>query len=139
MMTVKQRQALRTGLRLAAAVAITVLFLFPIYWLFMISFKTPEEIYSFRPSGIRAASISTTTRCSQGRRRDHGLEQLRSRRVSTVIAMFLGTICAYSLARFRPGEQLDNWIISQRMIPRSQWVPDLPAVRVARTGGYLPA
>ncbi len=38
--------------------------------------------------------------------------------VSTVIAMFLGTICAYSLARFRTGgEHLANWIISQRMIP----------------------
>jgi multiple sugar transport system permease protein len=38
--------------------------------------------------------------------------------VSTVIAMFLGTICAYSLARFRTGgEHLANWIISQRMVP----------------------
>ena len=48
-MTVSQRQALRTGLRLAVAVCITLLFLFPIYWLFMISFKTPDEIYSFPP------------------------------------------------------------------------------------------
>ena len=37
---------------------------------------------------------------------------------STVIAMFLGTLCAYSLARSKSGSAgLANWIISQRMIP----------------------
>src|SRR4029077_9553625 len=36
----------------------------------------------------------------------------------TAIAMFLTTICAYSLARFKTGgEHLANWIISQRMVP----------------------
>ncbi len=50
MMTVKQRFALRTSLRLTAARGDhRLFFLFPIYWLFMISFKTPEEIYSFPP------------------------------------------------------------------------------------------
>ena len=35
-----------------------------------------------------------------------------------MLAMFLGTIAAYSLARFRTGgENLAVWIISQRMIP----------------------
>jgi multiple sugar transport system permease protein len=37
---------------------------------------------------------------------------------STLISMFLGTLCAYSLARFKTGgEHLAVWIISQRMIP----------------------
>ena len=31
--------------RYAGAVLLTVGFLFPVYWLFMISFKTPEEIF----------------------------------------------------------------------------------------------
>ena len=35
--------------RTLAALALTAFFLFPIYWLFMISFKTPEEIFSFPP------------------------------------------------------------------------------------------
>src|SRR5207342_3807415 len=31
---------------------------------------------------------------------------------------FLGTICAYSIARYKTGgEHLANWIISQRMVP----------------------
>jgi multiple sugar transport system permease protein len=38
--------------------------------------------------------------------------------VSTLLAMALGTVCAYSLARFRTGgRQLSDWIVSQRMIP----------------------
>jgi multiple sugar transport system permease protein len=38
--------------------------------------------------------------------------------ISTVLAMFFGTIAAYSLVRFRTGgENLAIWIISQRMMP----------------------
>ena len=38
--------------------------------------------------------------------------------VSTVLAMLLGSIAAYSMVRFRTGgEHLAIWIISQRMIP----------------------
>ena len=41
--------------------------------------------------------------------------------VSTVLAMVLGTIAAYSIARFRTGgDNLAIWIISERMIPRSR-------------------
>ena len=29
--------------------AVTVVFLFPVYWLFMISFKTPDEIFHVPP------------------------------------------------------------------------------------------
>ncbi|HEU4827421.1 MAG TPA: carbohydrate ABC transporter permease, partial [Dongiaceae bacterium] len=38
--------------------------------------------------------------------------------VSTIVAMILGTIAAYSLVRFKTGgENLAVWIISQRMMP----------------------
>ena len=38
--------------------------------------------------------------------------------LSTAISMFLGTICAYSMARFRTGgDNLAIWILSQRMLP----------------------
>ena len=59
--------------------------------------------------------------------------------VSTVVAMLLGTMCAYSLARFRTGgENLAIWIISQRMVPPIvDRVPDLPALRLARLGRHL--
>ena len=37
-----RRRTLRLTARYAAAIALTVVFLFPVYWLFMIAFKTPE-------------------------------------------------------------------------------------------------
>src|SRR4051812_25905967 len=48
-MTMRTRQQVRIALRLILATLVTVLFLFPIYWLFIISFKTPDEIYSYPP------------------------------------------------------------------------------------------
>ncbi len=35
--------------RLALALVVTLFFVFPIYWLFIISFKTPEEIFAYPP------------------------------------------------------------------------------------------
>ena len=119
MMTVKQRFALRTSLRLIAAVAITLFFLFPIYWLFMISFKTPDEIYSFPPKWFpRQMNFNSYITLFKDGDAITVWNSFVVAGVSTVIAMFLGTICAYSLARFRTGgDHLANWIISQRMIP----------------------
>lgn len=119
MLTVRQRQTLGTGLRVAAAVFITILFLFPIYWLFMISFKTADEIYSFPPKWypgqIHFNSYIVLFKDGDAKTVWNSFVVAGS---STVIAMFLGTICAYSLARYRTGgEHLANWIISQRMIP----------------------
>jgi ABC-type glycerol-3-phosphate transport system permease component len=85
----------------------------------MISFKTPEEIYSFPPKWypgqIHFNNYYFLFRDGDAITVWNSLVIAGS---STVIAMFLGTICAYSLARFRTGgEHLANWIISQRMIP----------------------
>ncbi|MEQ1881720.1 MAG: carbohydrate ABC transporter permease [Burkholderiales bacterium] len=118
-LNVQQRNRLRLALRLAAAVAITLLFVFPIYWLFMISFKTPEEIYSFPPKWY-PGQINFDNYAVLFKDGDAVTvwNSLVVAGVSTVIAMFLGTLCAYSLARYRTGgDHLANWIISQRMIP----------------------
>ena len=117
--TLGQRRGLQLWLRVAAAVAITLVFLFPIYWLFMISFKTPEEIYSFPPKWF-PGQIQFNNYAVLFKDGDATtvMNSFIIAGTSTVIAMFLGTICAYSLARFRTGgEHLANWIISQRMIP----------------------
>jgi multiple sugar transport system permease protein len=118
-MSTGSRHSLRTGLRLAAAVVITLFFLFPIYWLFMISFKTPDEIYSFPtkwyPGRIHFDNYAVLFHDGDAITVWNSFVVAGT---STLIAMFLGTICAYSLARYRTGgEHLANWIISQRMIP----------------------
>jgi len=118
-MTRRQRASVRLGLRFAVALFLLAVFLFPIYWLFMISFKTPEEIFSsppvWYPASIQFENFAVLFRDGDA---VTVWNSLFVAGVSTVLAMFLGTLCAYSLARFRTGgDNLAVWIISQRMIP----------------------
>lgn len=118
-MKLRRRRQLHLALRYAAAVALTAFFLFPIYWLFMISFKTADEIYAYPPVWW-PASLQLGNYLVLFKDGDAGTvwNSLVVASVSTVAAMFLGTICAYSLARFKTGgEHLATWIISQRMVP----------------------
>ncbi len=115
----RRRRALRLALRYALATLVTAVFLFPIYWLFMISFKTPEEIFSsppvWYPASIQFENFAVLFRDGDA---VTVWNSLFVAGVSTVLAMFFGTLCAYSLARFRTGgDNLAVWIISQRMIP----------------------
>jgi multiple sugar transport system permease protein len=107
------------ALRYVAAVALTIVFVFPIYWLFIISFKTPDEIFAFppkwHPGSLQFANYRVLFKDGDA---ETVWNSLVLAGVSTVLAMILGTICAYSLVRFKTGgEHLSVWIISQRMMP----------------------
>ncbi len=118
-LTRRQRRALTLAMRYLIAVAVTLLFLFPVYWLFMISFKTPEEIFHVPPLWL-PGQIQFNNYWVLFKDGDVVaiLNSLIVAGTSSVIAMVLGTFCAYSLARFNTGgENLAMWIISQRMIP----------------------
>jgi multiple sugar transport system permease protein len=115
----RRREARGLALRYFAAVLITAFFLFPIYWLFMISFKTPEEIFASPPVWY-AKSLQFDNFRVLFKDGDAVTvwNSLVVASISTVFAMLLGTIAAYSLARFRTGgDNLAIWIISQRMVP----------------------
>ena len=118
-MKAAHRNRLKLAVRLAAATLITLLFLFPIYWLFMISFKTPDEIFSYQPKWWPAQlQFSSYAVLFKDGDASTVLNSLIVAGASTVLAMFIGTLCAYSIARFRTGgDNLANWIISQRMVP----------------------
>lgn len=116
-LTRRKRQALT--LRYVGATALTVVFLFPVYWLFMISFKTPDEIYHVPPLWV-PAQIQFSNYLVLFKDGDVGAiwNSLVTAGVSSILAIVLGTLCAYSLARFRTGgDNLAMWILSQRMIP----------------------
>ena len=107
------------ALRYVAAIALTLFFVFPIYWLFIISFKTPDEIFAFPPvwypESIQFANYRVLFKDGDA---ETVWNSLVLAGVSTVIAMVLGTMGAYSLVRFKTGgENLAVWIISQRMMP----------------------
>lgn len=106
-------------LRMVAAVVATVFFLFPIYWLFMISFKTPDEIFAYPPVWW-PASLQTGNYAVLFKDGDVWTvwNSLVLAGTSTVAATILGTMAAYSIARFGTGgKHYANWIISNRMIP----------------------
>jgi ABC-type glycerol-3-phosphate transport system permease component len=114
-----RRPGVTLALRYAAAVVITVAFLFPVYWLFIISFKTPEEIFAYPPvwypKSIQFENYGVLFKDGDAITVWNSLVLAG---VSTVIAMILGTMAAYSLVRFKTGgENLAVWIISQRMMP----------------------
>lgn len=107
------------ALRYVAAVAATLLFLFPIYWLFMISFKTPDEIFAsppvWWPESVQFANYAVLFK-------DGDVLAIRNSIViasaSTFLAMVLGTMCAYSIARYRTGGNFfSDWMLSNRMVP----------------------
>ncbi|HEV2160502.1 carbohydrate ABC transporter permease [Bradyrhizobium sp.] len=107
------------ALRYLGAGVVTLLFLFPVYWLFMISFKTPDEIYHVPPVWV-PGQIQFSNYYVLFKDGDvlAILNSLIVAGLSSGIAIVLGTLCAYSLARFGTGgENLAMWIISQRMIP----------------------
>ena len=114
-----RRHTWRLMARYAVAVAVTLLFLFPVYWLFMIAFKTPEEIFHsppvWYPAHIQFTNFAVLFKDGDAVTVGNSLFIAGC---STLISMFLGTLCAYSLARFKTGgENLAVWIISQRMVP----------------------
>jgi multiple sugar transport system permease protein len=114
-----RRSGVTLSLRYVGAIALTLFFVFPVYWLFIISFKTPDEIFAFPPvwypKSIQFANYAVLFK-------DGDVvtvwNSLVLAGVSSVIALLLGTMAAYSLVRFKTGgENLAVWIISQRMMP----------------------
>lgn len=114
-----RRPGPRLAFRYVLATMLVIVFVFPVYWLFSISFKTPDEIFAFPPVWY-PASIQFSNYWVLFKDGDAWTvwNSLVLASVSTVFAMILGTIAAYSLVRFKTGgENLAVWIISQRMMP----------------------
>lgn len=109
----------RLGIRVLCALLVALLFLFPIYWLAAISVKPPEDIFAFPPVWIPSKiQISSYVTLFTDGDAWSVWNSLVTAGISTVFAMVLGTIAAYSIVRYKTGgDNLAIWIISQRMIP----------------------
>jgi len=114
-----RRRGVVLGLRYVAAILLTIFFVFPVYWLFTISFKTPDEIFAFPPAWYpKSIQFNNYAVLFKDGDAETVWNSLVLSAASTVIAMFFGTMAAYSLVRFKTGgENLAVWIISQRMMP----------------------
>lgn len=114
-----RRSAARTAGWYATTLAISVVFLFPVYWMFAVSLKTPREIFRSPPAWYPATPQFGNFWVLF---RDGDVWTIWNSFViagtSTLIAMVLGIMCAYSIVRFRTGGQnLALWILSQRLLP----------------------
>ena len=101
-----------------------VFFLFPVMWMFMTSFKTEAEYFSYPPVFIPEDFslrnyFNAMAFPPDGR---GGLQGLRDSLIialsTALVAVIIGAPAAYGLARFRiGGENLSFWILSTRMFP----------------------
>ena len=112
------RLVYRAGLWLVTVLAL-VWVLFPFYWAFLNSIKTPDE--TFQPTWIPFLQFQPTL--------EHWRSQLATPEIrhallnSTIIsigaatiALLLGTLAAYAMARFT------TWFLSQRVLPPVMFV-----------------
>ena len=95
---------------------------FPIYWLFLMAFKSADEVFAVPPVFYPSAPSLRSFRAlfGGGDRSDIGtvVNSLIVASSTTVITMVLGTMCAYSIVRFRTGgRRFSSWILSHRMLP----------------------
>ena len=116
-----RRRNLIQAARYGGALFITLIVAFPIYWLFLMAFKSADEVYAVPPVYFPAdPSLGSFASLFRGASFDAQtlINSLIIATSTTVIAMVLGTMCAYSMARFRTGgHNFAIWIMSQRMLP----------------------
>ncbi|MCC6629281.1 MAG: carbohydrate ABC transporter permease [Chloroflexi bacterium] len=98
----------------------SLFFLFPIYWMLINAFKLPRDILIYPP--VWVPSELTLENFDVAVTRYAGLRALTNSLVaaggSTVLALVVGTLAGYSMARFNTGgRQLSFWLLTQRMIP----------------------
>jgi len=101
-----------------------ILFLFPVVWMFLTSFKNEAEFFSSPPVFI-PKSFSLINYLNAMRFPPDGRGGLQGVRDSLIIStgsmlasVLIGGPAAYSFARFRTGgENLSFWVLSTRMFP----------------------
>jgi multiple sugar transport system permease protein len=113
----------RIGLSLATVVMLLWV-LFPFYWAFLNSIKKPED--TFQPTWIPFLQFQPTL---EHWRSQLALPEIRQALLNSTIisvgaatlALMLGTMAAYALARFRfnrpSNGAFTTWFISQRVLP----------------------
>ncbi len=113
------RESTRLATRYAAAAVLAIFFLFPVYWIFSASLKSPEELFHSPPVWYpRSPQLQSFVSLFESGAVISIGNSLITAGVSTAISLVLGTMCAYSIARFRTGgASLAVLILTHRMIP----------------------
>ena len=114
-------QSRRAGLARAFTIGLFVIFvLVPLYWVVITSIKpssdyltTPPVWFPAKPTLVHYTAALLSYRGLQGL-----INSLIIASAATVLSTLIGTMMAYSLARFNTGGQhLALWVLSQRFLP----------------------
>ncbi len=114
------RVRLREGLVYFILIAATIVFIFPVFWLFSAALKESQHIWSIPPVWISRPVLDHFVLIFRER---NFLKFLTNSLIvaggSTAISVFLGSLAAYALSRFviKGGKHVAFWIISLRMMP----------------------
>jgi multiple sugar transport system permease protein len=135
--TGRRRAPLFTTLRYVAVGLALLFFLFPIVWIAGTSIKLPADYLSDPPIWIPS---EVTFRHYQSVMAEKGTLALRNSLViacsATIISVAIGSLAAYSLARFNTGgHHLSFWLLSQRMMPPVVLV--IPFFLILREAGKI--
>src|SRR5512136_1999513 len=114
----------QTVLFVAVLLVALVFFMFPVVWMFLTSFKSQAEYFSYPPvfwpkSFNLRNYVDSMAFPPDGRGGLQGLrDSLAVAAGSTLASLVLGSLAAYSLSRFKTGgENLSFWVLSTRMFP----------------------
>ena len=116
---VHKRHPLLNLIRYLVLALALVFFLFPIFWITATSFKMPGEYLSRPPVWIPSDPTLMHYRNVMA---DKGWPALTNSTIiatsATLLALLVGTLAGYSLARFNTGgKHFAFWLLSQRMMP----------------------
>jgi multiple sugar transport system permease protein len=110
------------ALRLALLVLALLITLLPVYWMEITSLKTQLEVFAMPPTFV-PQQPTLENYVSLFANRNMGAYLLNSLIVvgaSVLLALAIGSLAAYALARFRMGrlnDRLSFWVLAPRMIP----------------------
>lgn len=120
----RRGSAVRTAIALIVLVAALILFMFPVVWMLLTSFKSQAEYFSsppvFWPKSFSLQNyMNAMAYPPDGRGGLQGLrDSLAIALSSTLASVLIGSAAAYSLSRFKTGgENFSFWILSTRMFP----------------------
>ena len=103
-----------------AAIVVVLVWLFPLLWILLTSFKSRPDIFNRIPLFFFQPTLDNYILVLSRPAFTEGLENsIKTAGVTTLLAIAIGTLAAYPLARlqFRGREQLLFWVLSLRMLP----------------------
>lgn len=120
-MTHRSRPWVRLVVSIILAAAL-VFFLFPVVWMFLTTFKTQDQIFTTPPVLVPPAEQWNLNNYIAALTQSGGLQALRDSLIvsgsTALISVVVGSLAAYSLARYRTGgDQFAFWVLSTRMFP----------------------